>query len=253
MNTYRRSALAAGVLLVIATAGGLIATAVVKPFLPDPVDLARIAADPTPLLAGVLVKLVAYAACPAIALAFYPALRRLDGALALGAVAFRLMEAAFYAAGAACLLILVSLSRMTVDGAIDPSAAQGVAALLLSGADRLGFAVAVPFFGIGALLYYLALFRWSLVPRWLSAWGGAGAVLAIVASALVTLQVIVPTAPAHIVLNVPIFLQEMVLAVWLIARGFTPAAVAAAQAPAALPATTPATAPAPVAAGAGAR
>jgi hypothetical protein len=64
------------------------------------------------------------------------------------------------------------------------------------------------------------MFRSRLVPRWLSAWGIAAIGLMAAASmmALFADRPVTGYAP----LAFPIFLQEMVLAVWLIARGFSP-------------------------------
>lgn len=80
-------------------------------------------------------------------------------------------------------------------------------------------------FCLGAFLYYVALFQSRLIPRWLSGWGiaaigllAAMAVLALFAGRPVT---------SFPLLAFPLFLQEMVLAVWLIARGFSPAREAA--------------------------
>jgi hypothetical protein len=222
MHADRRHALAAGILLIAATAGSLVGTALVRPLLAEPLDLARIGAEPVPILAGFIVKLASYAACPAIALAMYPVLRARSSALALGSVAFRLLEAVLYVAGAAGLLILVTLGQQaTAAGAGNDSFYRSAAAVVLAAMDWLGFGVAVPFFALGALLYYVVLSQARLVPRWLSAWGIIGSVLALVASGLVLLQATAPMSPVHLMLNVPIFVQEMVLAVWLIARGFT--------------------------------
>jgi hypothetical protein len=243
MNTYRSNALAAGVLFIFATAAGLIANGIAKPLLVEPVDLAGIVANQTTLFAAVLLKFVAYAACPAIALALYPVLRKYNPGLALGSVGFRFVEGSFYLAGAICLLLLVSLGQdAATSGSADASYFGRTAALLLAGSELLGFVAAVPFFCLGALAYYAILYRSSLVPRWLSGWGLAAAVLSIIASMLAMFGVAAPVSTTHILLNLPIFLQEIVLAGWLIAKGFDPRALAS------VPARTNAAAPAAAAA-----
>ena len=80
-------------------------------------------------------------------------------------------------------------------------------------------------FVLGALMFYVLLYQSRLVPRWLSAWGLVAAALGIVPPlggmfGLSSLGVLVA----------PLFLQEMVMAVWLIAKGFNPMAVASAPA-----------------------
>ncbi len=222
MNTHRRYALATGILFIVATVGSLAGNAVMRPLLAQPLDFARIAADPMPILAGFVIKLIAYAACPAIALAMYPVLRAHGPALALGSVAFRVLEAVFYTASAAGALVLVALGQQAVAaGPGHESSYRDAAAIVLSAMDWLGFGAAVPFFAVGALLYYVVLYQGSLVPRWLAGWGIGAAILALAASGLVLLQATAPMSPLHLALNLPIFAQEMVLAVWLIARGFT--------------------------------
>ena len=79
---------------------------------------------------------------------------------------------------------------------------------------------AIPF-ALGALMFYVLLYRSRLVPRWLSTWGLVGAAL-----------YIVPPFGSMFGLSfgalmAPLAVQEMVLAVWLIAKGFSPAALAA--------------------------
>ena len=75
-------------------------------------------------------------------------------------------------------------------------------------------------FCLGAFLYYTAFFRSRLIPRWLSGWGivaigllATAGVLALFAGRPVT---------DYVPMALPIFFQEMVLAVWLIAKGFSP-------------------------------
>lgn len=228
MHAYRRNAVATGVLFIIATVGGMVGLAVMRPALADPVNLATVSANEGPLLAGALLQLIGYLACPAIALALYPVLRRHGEGMALGSVVFRTIEAVFYLVSLLGLLALVTLGRAAVaPGAADPGRYDEAAALVIAVRTIPGFVLAVFAFGVGGLLYSWLLFRSALVPRWLSGWGIAGGVATMAAAALVLVGATVPMSPVHLVLNLPIFGQEMVLAGWLIARGFSPRALAA--------------------------
>jgi hypothetical protein len=69
------------------------------------------------------------------------------------------------------------------------------------------------------------LFKSKLVPQWLSGWGFIALILGFAAGMLAMFGFFGPTSTISDVLQIPIFLQEMVLAVWLIAKGFNPSAV----------------------------
>ena len=79
-------------------------------------------------------------------------------------------------------------------------------------------------FVLGALMFYVLLYQSRLVPRWLSTWGLVGAALGIVPplGGMFGLSLGILVAP--------LALQEMVMAVWLIAKGFNPSASTAAPA-----------------------
>ena len=82
-------------------------------------------------------------------------------------------------------------------------------------------------FGIGALMYYVVFYQYRLVPRWLTVWGLVGITLTIISALLVMFHVILPSAGTiQVIFQLPILPQELVLAVWLIAKGFNPSAVA---------------------------
>ncbi|HEU4674176.1 MAG TPA: DUF4386 domain-containing protein [Candidatus Limnocylindrales bacterium] len=221
MNTYRGNAVAAGMLLVVATLAAIVGSALYRPFVGDPVDPTTVAGNTTPIFAGALLQLIGYAACPAIAIALYPVLRRYSEPLALGSVAFRVVEATFYSMGVIGLLLLVSVSQDAVQaGATGSSQFAQSAAVLLAGRDLVGSVAGVSFFALGGLLYYWVFFESAIVPRWLSGWGLIAAVMSLGGALLVLFQVVVPMSTGHILLNLPIAVQEMVLAGWLIVRGF---------------------------------
>jgi len=68
-------------------------------------------------------------------------------------------------------------------------------------------------FSLGALMFYYLFYQSRLIPRWLSVWGLAGAVLYVAAPLLDML------GHGFGILQAPLAVAEIVLAVWLIARG----------------------------------
>ena len=218
----------AGLLFIAATATSLIATALLGSLLKGPGFLATVALHQDRLLTAALFQLVAAFTSAAIAVTLYPVLREQAAGMALGAVAFRLIEGVFYALSAAGTLILVSLSGQLTAGASAHASAD-----LVRDLRDAASCVGVLAFCTGATLYYLIFYRSQLIPRWLSVWGLVGTVLGLAAGLLVLFQSIAVLSGTQVVLNLPIGVQEMVLAVWLIVKGFSPKAKAPAPAAAA--------------------
>jgi hypothetical protein len=230
MNNYRRYALAAGALFILADVSTVVLAAIIlKPIVGNPVDFATVAANEGQVFLAALLKLIGAAACAGIALSLYPVLRAHGPALALGSVMFRVIESAFYVVATIGLLTIVTMSGQAAGaGAADAALYDRLASLTMAMREDVGYIAGPFFFGLGALMYYWLMFRATLVPRWISGWGIVAAVGAVSAASLALLGVVAPLSPAHLALNVPIALQEIVLAVWLIAKGFSPAVVAAA-------------------------
>ena len=78
-------------------------------------------------------------------------------------------------------------------------------------------------FCLGAALFYVLLYRSRIVPRWIALWGLVAILFYVAADLLAMYAVIAPVSPAQVLLFMPLAVQEMVLAVWMIARGFRPA------------------------------
>ena len=184
--------------------------------------LVSISANGDQVLVGAFLSLIGAFTCAGIAISLYPVLRRYNEGLALGAVGFRLIEAVMYIVGVVGLVLLLALSQQFVKaGAPDTSFFQTLGAMALAGYHWAAYVGGPIAFSLGALMYYRVFYQTRLVPRWLSAWGLAGASLCLVASTLVMFGVIGAVSPLRIILNLPgIGAQEMVLAGWLILRGF---------------------------------
>ncbi len=71
-------------------------------------------------------------------------------------------------------------------------------------------------FALPALIFYYLLLQSKLVPAWLSIWGiGAAIILVIVNLLEATVEI-----PMLQILYLPIILNEIVLAIWLMVKGF---------------------------------
>ena len=174
-----------------------------------------------------LLLFVGGAAAIGIAISLYPVLRKYSEGLALGAVGFRTVEGVLDIITVTGLLLLITLSQQFVKaGAPDSSYFQTSGVLVVSGFHWVTNVAKLLAFSIGALLYYIIFYQTKLVPRWLSAWGLVAVIFTMASSLLVMYGLIAPFSTEQIVLNLPILPQELVLAVWLIVKGFNPSVIA---------------------------
>jgi len=220
MTSDRRTAKVAGTLFIVATLASILSL----PFLGSISAsdyLVSVSANANQVTTGVFLAFVAAIASASIAISLYPILRRYSQGLALGAVGFRLIEGVFYIVGVLGLVLLLTLSQQFVSaGAPNASYFQTLGALLLAGYHWAGNVGSLLAFSLGAMMYYYIFYKTRLVPRWLSSWGLVGAALCTVAGTLVLFNVVGPLSTTQVVLALPIAVQEMALAVWLIAKGF---------------------------------
>jgi hypothetical protein len=226
INSNNKRAKIVGILFIIGTAAGMLGAIIISPVLGATDYLAKFSDNQNQVLIGVLLELIMAVACGSIAIWLYPVLKKYSESLALGAVGFRLIEVMFDLVSVLSLLLLLTLSQEFVKaGTPDSPYYQLFGELLKAGHDFIGPVLMLLPWCIGALMYYYIFYQTKLVPRWLSAWGIIGVTLCIVASILVLFHVIDSFSPAQIVFNFLILVQEMVLALWLIVKGFNPSAI----------------------------
>jgi hypothetical protein len=229
-GTHRKTAISVGVLFIIATVLNVLGKNFFQPILDAPYYLIKISANENQVIIGGLLVLLSAFASAGIAIGLYPVLKKHHEALALGSVGLRVMEGMLYIVGVVGVLSLLTLSQEYVkSGASNASLFQVSGTILLAiktWAGQLG----VVAFTMGALMYYYVFYQSNLVPRWLSGWGFLGAALSLATALLTISGQIIPFSTVFILLQLPIGLQEMILAVWLIVKGFNPSAVASGSA-----------------------
>lgn len=220
MNTNKRSSRIVGILFILGFSGALTAS-LTRPIIYTSNFLTQIAANENQILLGVFFLIIMAVACAGIGISLYPILKKYNVGLAIGAVGFRIIEGVLEIIGAVFLMLLLSLSQEFVRaGTQDSSYFHTLGLLLIAGKDWVMNVPALLTWCIGALMYYAIFYQTKLVPRWLAGWGLIGASLCIVSTILVMFHLISPFGSIQVFMNVPIALQELVLAAWLIVKGF---------------------------------
>jgi hypothetical protein len=237
MNTHRKTATIVGVLYIIGTVAGILSVVSTEPIRNAQDSLVSLSANANPIIVGALFVLTMGLALAMVPVVAFPILRKYNEALALGYVVFRGgLETITYLAMVVSWLLLVPLSQVYQAGSPDAAKFQALGKSLLETNEI--FAVCTIVFILGALMFYHILYQSKLIPRWLSGWGLIAAVPYFAAGLLGVFGVISATASStstiHSVMVLPLGLQEMVMAVWLIVKGFNPFAIAPKPAPAEL-------------------
>ncbi|MFN2199520.1 MAG: DUF4386 domain-containing protein [Anaerolineales bacterium] len=215
MNTTRKTAAFVGAFFLISNATFIIGVLLIESMLSAPDSLTQLAAQRPQLVLGVLLELVNGLAYLGIAALMFPILRVRFESLALGYVIFRVLEFVMQIAGSLSPLILMSVGQE-----LGSSGAAGLEAILLAQRVWASHMVSLTF-GLGALLFYIMLLRTQLIPRFISIWGliGAGLVLLNLLFDLFGVSLGVFSN-----LGILMLLNELFLGVWLIIKGFNPAA-----------------------------
>jgi hypothetical protein len=215
MDLYRKIAIVVGVLYITATVAGVMSAVFLGPR-SESDYLTAISANENQIIISAFFYAIMAVAVAGIAIVIYPVLKKYNEVLAIGYVGARLVEGILFAVGVTALLTLLTLSQEFIAaGAPDATYFQTGGTLLIAAGDWAYMLGELSFFLSALMLYYL-LYKTKLVPQWLSGLGLIGAIMWPVGS----LSLVGSTYSGFF--YIVIFVQEMILAVWLIVKGFNP-------------------------------
>jgi len=233
MKTYRMNAVMTGVLYFLGTAFGVAGTIVGGKVLSSAVtdtpltgvDLLSLAAsDSARITAGSFLTLMMGISLVAMTIFLYPVLRKVSKELAMGMLLFRgALEGIFYFLTTLTLLMLVAVGNTYIATGSDSTVLQTIGNLLFQ-VEALKGPISIILFSIGGLCIYLAFYRTRLIPRWISVWGFIG-IAANLASAFLNFFQLDNGIGFY--LELVIAPQEILMAIWLIVKGFNQSALAA--------------------------
>jgi hypothetical protein len=229
VNTHRKTAVIVGVLFIIGTVAGVLSGLITLPILGAPDYLREVVANESRIVSGALLILVMGFPLAMIPVMMFPIFKKYNEPLALGAVVFRgVLEAVTYMVIVICTLSLIAVGREFVNaGAADAATFQALGGLLKQAVYWTEHILALVF-TIGAAMLYWLFYKTKLIPGWLALWGFIGAILYFAAAIANMLD------PQHLPLSlgvkwgylmIPLAIQEMVFALWLIVKGFNRAAI----------------------------
>ena len=221
MTNARINARITGVLFILGTVPPIIAAMLWGPIVASPDYLSIMAAHSSQILLLALSAMFMGFACAGIGISMYPVLKPHGEGPALGVMGFRIMEGTLQVASAIVLVALLALSQEFVKAGSPPDSwFQPAAAAIKSVREWMANGAFLFPWCIGAFIYYTIFYRTRLVPRWLSVWGLLGLVLMLSGAFAGMFGLLGSFSPIQLLFMLPIMVQEMVLAIWLIVKGY---------------------------------
>ena len=225
MDSNKRSAKIVGLLFIIATVTSSLSIYITEPILKATNLLEAFSDQENKITGAAILMLIDAIAVVFIAIWLFPMLKKKSERLAIGYIGMRIMEGVFFAAYVAAVLAVLSISKAySASDTLDTSSFQPIGQSLLSLAEwTFDIGLGIVFTSSALILNYL-LFRYALVPKWLSVWGFLGALITMTIVLLKFYDMQVSE-----VLDFVIGIQEMVFALWLIVKGFNETAIVSEQ------------------------
>ncbi|CAM1334871.1 DUF4386 domain-containing protein [Tenacibaculum aestuariivivum] len=153
-------------------------------------------------------------------LVLYPILTKYNKTLSIGFVGFRIIAGVFQLLGIMLLPIFIFLSQnFLVDTNTNSFFYETFGQALKLFRDLTNHLGVILATGIGNLLLYYILFKEKLIPKWISIWGIIGNILIMIASFLLLFELIKIISIEYGIITIPLVLQEIILAIWLIIKG----------------------------------
>jgi MFS family permease len=229
MGSDRRTAIVVGALFVVATVASIIGSIVLGSLLDGSDYLVGLPSHDGRVILAVLLFLIAASSAFATAFLLFPILRRHAEGLAAGYVGLRAFENVFYVAGAIALLIMLTVSQNDAVGTARSSNVPLLGAALLALHDWSVLIGTLIFSSLGTLTLNYVLYRSRLVPRWLSLWGLGGGTLLLLYGLIGIFGWQSGLDSPYMLLAMPLAVEEMAFAAWLILKGFEHRAPASEQ------------------------
>ncbi|OKP65728.1 hypothetical protein A3844_03015 [Paenibacillus helianthi] len=221
MNSNHTAAKITGVLFILAAVSSIAGLLLYDPILNGPDYLLKGSEHANQVILGAVMELILVVSAVGTSITMFPLLRKYNETLALGHLCFRFLEAVIITVGIISVLSLLTLSReFTTSAAVDISSFEASGTLLKAIHDWTFMLGPNVMLGINTLIYSYIFYQTKLVPRFISILGITGAILVLSAGIFEMFGVFPQLSVWGALLSLPVAANEMILAVWLIVKGF---------------------------------
>lgn len=216
----RRHAILIGLLLIVSSVTAVASQLILDPLLQSPNFLGRISEQLTPFTVGILLELIYAITAFSIAAAFYVILKESNQSIAVTYLGFRSIEATLSLGASICFLSLLTLCQFCVGIDIPPGTDfYSLGIILIAMHDWAWFTMLIIFYISGFILNTLLLLKKLVAPS-IAVLGLVGALLGLTGCLLQLFGVILDKSGLASLFFLPFSIQEIILAIYLIVKGF---------------------------------
>lgn len=219
-SPYRMTARVVGAMYLAGFVVGIVGFRLIQSILGVPDHLATLSANSITLAFAAVLWLMAVVGDAAHGVLMYPILKPHHERIAVGYLAFRIMDAVFIAIMVLFVLLQIPLGSAYLSAAATDAPALQALSTVFAQAQLYAYEIGMITLGISGLLLCSTLYRAGLLPRWLAVWGLVG-----YAIILVGMVSAVMGSGLGDLSSYAGGLWEAFVGVWLIVKGFNAPAI----------------------------
>lgn len=219
-NTYRRTATVVGIVYILGFVVGIAGFGLFTSILSAPDYLSTVPANSLLLAFSAVLWLMAVIGDAAHGILMFPVLKQHSERMAIGYLAFRIVDAVFIAVMVLFVLIQIPLGSEYLKAAASDAPFFQALSAVFSQAQQYAYQIGMSALGVSGLMLCYTLYRAKLLPGWLAIWGLVG-----YATIFVGMLSAVMGSGLGDLSSYPGGLWEVFVGVWLIVKGFKSPAV----------------------------
>jgi hypothetical protein len=219
-NTYRRTATVVGIVYILGFVVGIAGFGLFTSILSAPDHLSTVPANSMLLGFAAVLWLMAVIGDAAHGVLMFPVLKQHSERMAIGYLAFRIVDAIFIAVMVLFVLVQIPLGSEYLKAAASDAPFLQALSAVFSQAQQYAYQIGMSALGVSGLMLCYTLYRAKLLPGWLAIWGLVGYAVILVGM----LSAIMGSGLGDLS-SYPGGLWEVFVGVWLIVKGFNSPAV----------------------------